>query len=151
MEFIPLFIPMLILMIYLILGNDKKPPQVSGLHFVIQFNHIKICVIMADMKNTQFLEGNLVVKDIKGDDTTVQSGSVEVSSSNEEVFTAEKDEEDETKIKVIGHRAGAGILKIKADADLGEGVRHIETEVAINVLPSEATGFSVNFGEPQDQ
>lgn len=102
-----------------------------------------------DFKNTQFVEGTVAATDAKGDAAEIQAGSVQASSSNEEVATTEVDEDG--KIKVIGQRAGAAIITVSADADLGEGVKTITAEVAVNVTSSEAVGLGVSFGEPQDQ
>ncbi len=142
------FFLLIVTLIWLII-RDSKPN--GTLHFVINFPNIKLSIIMADIKNNQFVEGTLVVKDAKGDNAEIEAGSVNATSSDENVFTVEKDPENEKKIKVVGQRAGAAILTISADADLGEGVKTIETQVAINVLSSEATGFSVEFGEAQEQ
>lgn len=87
-------------------------------------------------------------KDIKGEDTTIQAGTLKVTSSNEEVFTVAPDEtnpENNTAFKAVAGRSGAAVLRIEADADLGEGVKTIFTEIAVEVTASGAVGF----GEPQ--
>lgn len=83
-------------------------------------------------------------KDVKGDDATVESGTLKAETSNEAVFTVEKDEKDPDNaaaFKVVAKRAGVGILTLSADADLGEGVKSISKEIAVEVTGSEAVGF----------
>ncbi len=140
----------LVILIVLITRPETTPLQ-SGLLFQVEFNNLKFSISTMELKNTQFVTGTLKAVDAKGDEAQIQEGSVTVSSSNEEVVTVEKDPDDEKKIKVTAQRAGAAIVTVSADADLGEGVTTISAEVAINVTPSEAVGFGIQFDEPQEQ
>lgn len=135
--------------VYLIIRPGSQPPDKGGLFFEVVFNNQKFKVTSMDFKNTEFVLGEVKALDAKGDTAQIQEGSVTASSSNEEVATTEVDEDG--KIKVIGQRAGVAIITIGADADLGEGVKNITTEVAVNVTSSEAVGLGVTFGEPQPQ
>ena len=104
---------------------------------------------MLKMRNSQlarFVVGSPV--DAKGDDTTVEAGTLKATSSNEEVFTIAPDEKDPTNpmaFKATGGRKGAAVLTIEADADLGDGVKTIKLEIAVEVESGEAVGFK----EPQ--
>lgn len=105
-------------------------------------------ITMLKMQNDQlarFVVGS--PKDKKGEDATIEAGSLKVTSSNEEVFTLEPDENDPDNtnaFQAVAGRSGAAVLRIEADADLGEGVQTIFTEVPVEVTASEAVGF----GEP---
>lgn len=128
-------------------------PERTYLPVTFFFNHsfIKTTggIIMLKLQNDElarFVVG--APKDIKGEDAVIESGSLKVTSSNEEVFTVapdEKDPENNTAFKAVAGRSGAAVLRIEADADLGEGVKTIFTEIAVEVTASGAVGF----GEPQ--
>lgn len=45
---------------------------------------------------------------------------------------------------------GSVVVQVQADADLGEGVKPIIGTGALAVLPAEAVGVEISFGEPQD-
>lgn len=136
-------------MVLLIAARDPKPA--GTLHLRLSFSNIQTDVTMVQIRNNQKVSGQLKAKDSKGDDAQIQAGSVQVSVDNSEVASVEQDPDDETKITVVGGRAGATVLRIKADADLGEGVTEITAEVAVEITAGQATGFGVEFGEPQDQ
>lgn len=129
------------------LEKTEKVPKFQ-LTFFINSYKIKGEITMLTLKNDQL--GRFVVgspKDIKGDDTTIEPNSLKVSSSNEDVFTVDRDEKDpdnEMAWKVVAGRKGAAVLTIEADADLGEGVQTVKAEIAVEVTSSEA----VSFGEP---
>ena len=81
-----------------------------------------------------------------GNEAKVQEGSVEFSSDDESVATAEPDPDSGPYSAIVRttNKVGATAIKIKADADLGEGVKSIEGMLAVEVTAGEATGF----GEP---
>ncbi len=129
------------------LEKTEKVPTFQLTFFIHNFK-LKGVFSMLQLKNNQlarFVVG--APKDIKGDDAPIQPDSLKVSSSNNEVFTVEPDEKDPDNPmawKVVAGRKGAAVLTIEADADLGEGVKTIAAEVAVEVTSSEA----VTFGEP---
>ncbi len=45
---------------------------------------------------------------------------------------------------------GSVLIGVSADADLGQGVKSIVGSGSLSVLPAEAVGVSIEFGEPQD-
>lgn len=139
----------LVLAIFLITRPGSLPPPKGGLFFEVVFNNQKFQVTRMDFSNIQFVEGTVKATDVKGDDAPIQAGSVKAVSRNEDKVTTEVDEDG--KVKLIGQRAGAFIVDITADADLGDGVKTISLEVGGNVTGSEATGLGVQFGEPQNQ
>lgn len=123
-----------------------------------QFNHIKITggIQMVSLKYTQQLRGVLGSPvDAKGNDASIQAGSVKLSSSDEEIFTVEKDEtkpDDQAAFKIVAHKPGVAQLDYEADADLGEGVKTIAGFAGVEVLPGEAVGFGQpSFGTPEEQ
>lgn len=129
------------------LESSKFVPTFPLTFFINNFK-IKGGITMLTLKNDQlarFVVGS--PKDIKGDDAPIQPGSLSVSSSNDEVFTVDRDEKDsenDMAWKVVAGRKGAAVLTITADADLGEGIQTIKAEIAVEVTSSEA----VSFGEP---
>ena len=107
-----------------------------------------------ELRNNQFVQGQLKATDSKGDDAPLKQGSTEATTDNSEVATVEIDPEDTTKLKVIGQRAGATVLRGKVTAeDLnGDGeAAELPFEVAIQVTSGEASSLAVTFGEAQDQ
>lgn len=52
---------------------------------------------------------------------------------------------------LAGDSAGESIIKVKADADLGEGQRHIEDLVTVNVTSEEAAALGLTVGAPEEQ
>jgi len=140
----------MVFIIHLII-RPSSPAVNGGLLFNVVFNNQNFSIYMMEIKNTQFVQGTLRAVDAKGDEAQIEAGSVQASSSNEEVATVEVDPNDEKKIKVTGQRAGACVVTVTADADLGEGVKQITAEVAVQVTAGEAVGFGIEFGEPQEQ
>lgn len=107
--------------------------------------------IMLSLKNTQKVTGTLAPLDAKGNDAPIETGSVVVSSSDEAVATIEKDPENEKSLTVKGVNNGTCTLTISADADLGEGVKTITTEVNVEIISGQASNFGITFGEPVEQ
>lgn len=147
--FISAAVLMILIGIYFLPRVRYNPKQ--GLRLRLLFSNYKFDVTMVQLKNSQQVLGQLVAKDAKGDDAQVQAGSVQATLDNEEVASVELDPDDQTKITVKGKRAGATVLRISADADLGEGVKTITTEIAVEITAGEAVGFGVTFGEPEEQ
>lgn len=135
----------------LIISNNQSPKTKGRILFVTNFDNIKTAIITMELKNNQFVQGTLEARDAKGDPAEIQSGSVTASSSDENVCTVEQDPDDEKKLKIVGQHAGAAVVTVGADADLGEGVVPIEAQVAVQITSGQATGLGVTFGEPQDQ
>jgi hypothetical protein len=52
---------------------------------------------------------------------------------------------------VSGDGAGESIVKVKADADLGAGERHIEDLVTVNVTSEEAANLGLTVGAPEEK
>lgn len=105
----------------------------------------------ATLNNEQLIDGELQPVTKKGKPAEVQPGTVTISSSDETVFTVQRDPENEKKFKVIAQNTGVAQLDFSADADLGDGVKTITGFAAIEVVPAEAAGFGVTFGAPQEQ
>lgn len=108
-------------------------------------------IAMVSLKSTQYVEGQLVPVDRLGNPANVEPGSVSFSSTDENVFTVEQDTENELLMKVVARGVGVAQFDYSADADLGEGVTTITGFTGVEVLPAEAVGFGITFGEPQEQ
>lgn len=132
----------------------QKPPTFP-ITFSINKIKIKGGIIMLRMSNlqlAQFVIGKPL--DLKGDEADIQEGSLKVSSSNEEVFTVGQDDENPdnpSAYKAVGGRKGAAVLTIEADADLGEGVKPIKVEIAVEITSSDAVGFAEPTFSVKDQ
>lgn len=133
-------------------GRKKKCDNAGRLELLLFFNNINIQggIIMAKLTLTQFLEGILKPVDRLGNPASVEPGTVQFSSSDEQVFVVEQDPTHETKLKVTAKGVGVAQLNYQADADLGEGVKTISGFTAIEVQPAEAAGFGVEFSDAQE-
>lgn len=91
--------------------------------------------------------------DNNGDEAKVQEGSLQLSSSDESVFTVEQDPEtpdDPYSGLIVSQKEGTATFKAKADADLGEGVTEITLDVDGEILAADAVGFApIQFGTPR--
>lgn len=104
------------------------------------------------MTTTQQATGQVQPVDSKGNAAQVEAGSVDYSIDDPDLVEVIEDPDDETKftLKAKG-KVGVGQFRVTADADLGEGVKSIETFAAIEILPAGAVGFGIQFGEPVEQ
>lgn len=102
------------------------------------------------LTTAQFVEGFLTPVDSEGQAALVEPGSVMFLSSDETIFSVEKNPDNELAFKITANAAGVAQLDFSADADLGDGVKTISGFAAIEVIPSEAVGFGIVFGEPQN-
>ena len=106
---------------------------------------------MATLTVAQFVGAELVAVDRKGNPASVEAGTVVITSSDEAVFTIERDPDNEMKFKIVSSGVGVAQLDYVADADLGDGVRTIAGFTAVEVQLEQAVGFGITLGEPQDK
>lgn len=139
--------------VYVCVDKVRKKKSKPQLLLVLSNNDIKIKgkIMAISLTSTQFVEGVLQPVDRKGRPAKVQPGSVDYSSSDENVFTVTEDPNDETKLIITAVSEGTGQLDYSADADLGDGVVTISGFTAVEVLPASAVGFGITFGTPQEQ
>lgn len=114
-------------------------------------NTVKGNFMAATLQLSQEVEGQVNPVDKKGKPAKVQEGSVEFSTSDEDVAIVVEDPNDETKFVIKAKGIGVAQISIKADANLGDGVKTVETFLAVEVFPNEAVGFGVSLGEPREQ
>lgn len=79
--------------------------------------------------------------------------NVQFSSDDETVATVEPDPDNGPYACTVHttNKVGATAIKIKADADLGEGEKEINGMLAVEVTAGEATGFGEpTTGDPVD-
>lgn len=69
---------------------------------------------------------------------TVESGDVTLEIA-----------EDGLSAKVVSGANGSSVVKITADADLGEGVRAIEASLEVTVTDAEANNLGITVGEEE--
>lgn len=131
----------------------KKEKDLSGIILTLIINQIQIKgkIMAATITDTQFITGTLSTVNKKGQPAPVELGTIEYSSSNEAVFTVAEDATNENGFTVTAVGAGTAQLNYSADADLGEGLVSITGFTDITVTPAQATGFTVAFGEAQEQ
>jgi hypothetical protein len=63
--------------------------------------------------------------------------------------TVEPEEDGLSAYILSGDEIGESIVKVIADADLGEGVRHIEDLVTVQVTNAEAAALGLTVGAPE--
>jgi len=152
-EFI--IITLLICAVAALLAWLKHRPADGRLMLKLITNNINITgdITLLSLKSTQYAQsGELSAVDRLGNPAQVEAGSVQFSSSDESVFRAEQDPENEKVVKVVAVGPGVAQLDYSADADLGEGVVTITGFTGVEVTPAQAVGFSgLSFGEPQEQ
>lgn len=150
-EFIAALITVTIFFVYAFFKyRPRRKPRLL-LTFYFSTFKIKGDIMAATLTKAQQVSGQVNPVDRQGNPAPVQAGTVEFSSSDENVFVVEEDPDDETKFKVIAKGVGVAQLSVKADADLGDGVTTIETFAAVEVFPEAAVGFGLTFGQPEDQ
>jgi hypothetical protein len=132
---------------------NKKCRKKGQLMLTLFFesNTVKGNFMAATLQLSQEVEGQVQPVDKKGKPAKVQEGSVEYSTSDENVAIVVEDPNDETKFVIKARGIGVAQISFKADANLGEGVKPIETFLAVEVFPDEAIGFGINLGEPRPQ
>lgn len=128
--------------------SDKK-----NIFLTLFINNIKIegDITMLSMTATQFVEGRLNVVDRLGNPAQVEPGSIQIVSNDETVCIIQRIGEDETAFKVVATGDGVTQVDFSADADLGDGVTTITGYTGVEIIPAQAVGFGVTFGEPQEQ
>lgn len=133
----------------------KGRPSGGRLLMTIRTDNLNIKgeIKLLSLRSTQFAtSGELQAVDRLGNPAEVEPGSVRFVSSNEGVFRAEQDPDNEKVVKVVATGNGVAELHFVADADLGEGVVTIQGFMGVEVLPAQAVGFAgLSFGEPQEQ
>lgn len=107
-------------------------------------------------KPNQFATFQVQPVDDKGNPAKVQEGTIDYVNPDPDSFTVEEDPNDETKFKVTSSaneitESKSVDIKVTADADLGDGVRSIETILVAVLEPRGAVGFGITtLTEPQD-
>lgn len=100
-----------------------------------------------------FVLGKPINKD--GGEAPIQEGSLQKISSDENVFTVERDElaenpDDPYTGKLVWRGEGEAEFDVSADADLGDGVEEITMTIDIEALAEGAVGFApIQFGTPR--
>ena len=149
MENTPLFsIPLHSIVSKTILPEPYFGLEKGQLNTVLFTHNIK-SINMAELKISQLIDGFVAPLDKDGNPALVEGGSINYGSSNPDVVTLDEDPENEARFVINPHTTGAAICFVEADADLGEGIKTIRQEFAVQVWPEEATGFGIQFGTPR--
>jgi len=114
--------------------------------------------LLANLKNDEEMDGELVFTNSQGGPAAIQKGSVTWSAvAATGAFTVEQNPDDERKCVVKGNPQSTGgpedigIVTVDFDGDAGEGTKSQHGEGAINVIPGDAATFEVKFGAPRPQ
>lgn len=127
----------------------KKKPK---LNIILEFNKIKIegVIKMFSLKLRQRVKLTLRPIDSNGDPAPIEAGSAVFNSTEPEVMRIELIPEEPESCWIYSGVTGVATIEYSADADLGEGVKTITGSSNGEVIPREAVGFGVAFGEPED-
>lgn len=101
-----------------------------------------------NLKVTQMIPMVVKAKDKKGK-TAQLDGAPAFSVSDETLATIE--EVDGVKFLKPTGELGALVVSVDADGDLGEGVKALHFEAAINLIAGDADVLDIEFGAPIDQ
>lgn len=130
------------------LTKRKKPKLI----LILEFNKIKIEgeIKMFSLKPKQRLKVTLKPIDKNGDPALIEDGSQNYQTSDPEVIRIELIEAEPNSCYLYSEKLGVAVFDYSADADLGEGVKTISGTSNGEVMPREAVGFGLEFGEPED-
>jgi len=148
---IAVIIALVLLIAFLMAQNFSR--QNPGVFLEFTINHIKIkgIITMIQLTSTQQVSGQLQPTNRLGAPAPVEAGSVIIQSGDSSILAVETDPDDETKFRFVAKKAGVVQVDFAADADIGEGVASITGFVGVEVVPAQAQGFGVSFGQPEEQ
>jgi hypothetical protein len=101
---------------------------------------------MVQLKEGQEFRATARPKSRRGTATHVQEGSVTWETSDPAVVLVEEDSGNELSARIIAQGPGSAVVTLKADADLGDGVKEITGVVAVVVAPGDAVVFELEEG-----
>lgn len=127
--------------------------QTPALLLELTIDNIKTkgIILMINLTTTQQVSGQLQPVNSLGKPAPVETGTVQITSSDENVIAIERNEEDETKFIAVAKGPGVAQINYSADADMGEGVASIAGFTGVEVVPAGAVGFGITFGTPEEQ
>lgn len=101
-----------------------------------------------NLKVTQKVPLIVVAKDKKGNVVGLD-GAPEFKSSDESLGVIEKGDDGTVYLNPVGP-LGALTVSVDADGDLGEGVKPLHFEGAVNLIAGDAEVLDLQFGAPID-
>lgn len=119
-------------------------------------NYVEGENITMNLKNTQYVDVEVKPKNRLGGPAAVQGGTWTAQTATS-AFTVTPDGTNPLKARVAGNPQSAGgpedvgIVHFEADADLGDGNTPIVAELAVNVIPADATVLDIEAGTPAEQ
>ena len=125
--------------------EPETPVDSSGIYTVSNGQLTKADKM--NLKITQKVPLIVKVSDKKGNPAQVD-GEIAFSVDNAEV--AEIVDQDGVKF-LVPKALGAIVVSADADGDLGEGVKPLHFEAAVNVIGGDAETLELQFGTPVDQ
>ncbi len=143
----------LVIAVVVLLAIQLFPRQKPALwlRFSINNQTFKGVIKMIQLRDGQQQPFKAEFVDREGQPTTVQAGSVQISSSDPEVAEIIRSETDETAFTIKALKPGSCQVNVSADAIEGEGVRNVEDFVAVEVRAGEAVGVNIAAtGDPED-
>lgn len=106
----------------------------------------------ATITDLQQVPVSIAITDAEGNPATVQGAPTwESSDTNVATVTPADDGLSAVISSVEGGALGSATVTVRADADLGDGVKEITGEILVDVIASDATGVVLTPGTPEDR
>jgi hypothetical protein len=137
--------------------DGPKKPKISGYFsswsiyeksLLITTIKGKLNIMALELTNTQQASGVLTFKDKKLAVTDVPDGAVTLTSSDENVFTANYEDSTNT-VTVVAVNSGVAALSITATNKAGDNIPF--EDIAIEVKSGDAVTGGIEFGTPTEQ
>jgi len=147
---------MLTIFVLLLFQTRKKQPRKLTLIYFANEQKIKSSDMAVIFKPNQIAEFQVEAQDRKGNPAKIQAGSIDYDNPNPDAFTVTENPDDETKFTVQSsanavEESVSVDIRVMGDADLGDGVKTIETVLVCVIEPEGAEGFGIKtISEPTD-
>lgn len=140
----------ILILLYICMQFFPRQKPVMMLSFTINNKTIKGVIKMIQLRDGQQQGFKVSFLDREGQETTVEAGTVQITSSNPAVAEIIADPEDETKFTLKALSPGTCQVDVSADAIEGEGTRVVGDFAAVEVRAGEAVGVGISAtGEPE--
>lgn len=125
------------------------PAKAERINFFAEVNGIKRKVESMFLKVTQSLPVSLSITDKKGNAAKVDGAPVWAVTDESLASLSVAEDGMSATVTPIGP-IGSFSVQVKADADLGEGVKEIIGELAVELSAGDAEVIALSAGQPSD-
>ena len=125
------------------------PAKAERINFYAEVNGIKRKVESMFLKVTQSLPVSLSITDKKGNPAKVDGAPVWAVTDESLASLSVAEDGMSATVTPIGP-IGSFSVQVKADADLGEGVKEIIGELAVELSAGDAEVIALSAGQPSD-